>query len=82
MLSLGEGIGSRVVLYEGFSSFSGHFVVEEGEEQDGEWRVRRLIFLNSPSTPQTEVRVISGLSISSRLRVERFKLKTASNYRI
>ena len=62
VLSLGEGLGSRVVLYEGASVFTGRYVIEEGEEEEeeGGGRIRRLVFLSNPGLAQTEVKVVSG----------------------
>ena len=65
VLSLGEGLGSRVVLYKGHSDFSGSYVVEECESE-GEGRVRRLVFLNNPRLAQTEVKIVSGIDIATR----------------
>lgn len=59
VLSLGEGLGSRVVLHEGSSPFTGRYVIEECEEEE-EGRVRRLVFLNTPALAQTVVNIIPG----------------------
>ena len=59
MLTLGDDLGSRVVLYEGHSSVSGGYVVEECEGGGGE-TVRRLIFTSTPHLAQTEVRMVQG----------------------
>jgi hypothetical protein len=66
VLTLGDGLGSRVVLHEGSSAHSGDYVVEEcdgGEGGEGV-RLRRLIFLNSQHLAQTEVHVVSGTYIA------------------
>ncbi len=55
VLTLGDGLGSRVVLQEGNSTHSGRYVVEECTE--GEERVRRLVFLDTPHLAQTEMRL-------------------------
>ncbi len=57
MLTLGDGLGLRVVLQEGNSTHTGRYVVEECTE--GEGRVRRLVFLDTPHLAQTEMRLIS-----------------------
>lgn len=59
VLSLGEGLGSRVVLHEGSMDNGDKYLVEECEGDDNS-RIRRLIFLQSPGLSQTEVRIISG----------------------
>lgn len=66
MLSLGEGLGSRVVLHEGSSPFTGGYVIEECEEEEGE-RLRRLVFLNSPTLAQTVVNIVPGIICAFRL---------------
>ena len=58
ILTLGEGLGSREVLFESSSPLSGKVVVEESEDEGV--RVRRLIFLCTPHLSQTEVRIFSG----------------------
>ena len=59
VLTLGDDLGSRVVLYEGHSPVSGGYVVEECEGGGGE-TVRRLIFTSTPHLAQTEVRMVQG----------------------
>lgn len=59
VLTLGDDLGSRVVLYEGHSPVSGGYVVEECEGGGGEM-VRRLIFTSTPHLAQTEVRMVQG----------------------
>jgi hypothetical protein len=62
VLTLGDGLGSRVVLHEGSSTHSGGYVVEEcdgGEGGEGV-RLRRLVFLTSQHLAQTEVHMIPG----------------------
>ena len=59
VLTLGDDLGSRVVLYKGHSPVSGGYVVEECEGGGGEM-VRRLIFTSTPHLAQTEVRVVQG----------------------
>lgn len=58
VLTLGDGLGSRVIVYKGCSSYSGEYVVEECDSKDG--RVRRLVFLNTPHLAQTEVKLLQG----------------------
>ena len=62
MLTLGDGLGSRVVLHEGSSTHSGDYVVEECDGGDaGEGvRVRRLVSLTSQHLAQTEVQMVPG----------------------
>lgn len=60
VLTLGEGLGSRQVLFEASSPVSGKLVVEESEEEHGGGMVRRLVFLCSPHLSQTEVRIVTG----------------------
>ena len=55
-------MGSRVVLYQGSSTHSGGYVVEEcdsGEGGEGV-RLRRLVFLISQHLAQTEVHMVPG----------------------
>ena len=59
MLTLGDGLGSRVVLHEGRSSHSGDYVVEECDNGEGV-RLRRLVFLTSRHLAQTEVHMVPG----------------------
>lgn len=63
-MTMGEGLGSRVVLHEGRSELSGQYVVEECEG-DGGRRVRRLVFLASPTVAQTEVRIATGTCVDT-----------------
>ena len=58
-MTLSEGIGSRTVLTEDVSSFSGRFIVEESEGEEG-GLTRQLIFLESPHLVQTEVLMKRG----------------------
>ena len=60
VLTLGDGLGSRVVLHKGNSAHSGDYVVEEcdGSESGEGVRVRRLVFLSSQHLAQTEVHMI------------------------
>ena len=60
VLTLGDGLGSRVVVYKGCSSYSGEYVVEECDSGEGDGRVRRLVFLNTPYLAQTEVKLLEG----------------------
>ena len=59
ILTLGDGLGSRVVLHEGSSTHSGSYVVEECDSDEGGEGVR-LIFLNSQHLAQTEVSMVPG----------------------
>lgn len=58
-LSIGEDLGSRVVLHEGYSELSGDYVVED-VDSDGGQKFRRLIFLSNKNGVQSEARLISG----------------------
>ena len=58
-LSVGEDLGSRVVLHEGYSELSGDYVVED-VDGDGGQKFRRLIFLSNKNVVQSEARLISG----------------------
>ena len=62
VLSLGDGLGSRVVLHEGSSVHSGRYVVEESDSGDpGEGvRLRRLVFVSTPHLAQSEIQIIAG----------------------
>ena len=62
VLTLGEGLGSRVVFHEGSSTHSGGYVVEECDGSDGREgvRLRRLVFLSSQHLAQTKVYMVSG----------------------
>jgi len=59
VLTLGDGLGSRLVLHEGHSYESGGYVVEECEGGGGDV-VRRLVFTSTPHLAQTEVRMVQG----------------------
>jgi hypothetical protein len=59
VLTLGDGLGSRVVLHEGSSAHSGGYLVEECEGGEGV-RLRRLVFLNSQHLAQTELHMVTG----------------------
>ena len=62
VLTLGDGLGSRVVLHQGSSTHSGDYVVEECDSSKAgeEVRVRRLVFLSSQHLAQTEVHMVPG----------------------
>lgn len=62
VLTLGDGLGSRVVLHEGSSAHSGDYVVEECDGCEGV-RLRRLVFLSSQHLAQTEVQMIPGTCV-------------------
>ena len=62
VLTLGDGLGSRVVLHEGSSAHSRDYVVEEcdgGEGGEGV-RLRRLVFLSTQHLAQTKVYMVPG----------------------
>lgn len=59
ILSLGDGLGNREILFEGGSDCTGTFVVEEVIDEDGTL-LRRLVFLSTPHMAQSEVKVIQG----------------------
>ena len=67
VLTLGDGLGSRVVLHEGSSTHSGDYVVEEcdGNEAGEVVRVRRLIFLSSQHLAQTEIHMVPGMYVQA-----------------
>ena len=65
VLTLGDGLGSRVVLHEGSSAHSGDYVVEECDGCDGGCsgegvRLRWLVFLTSQHLAQTEIHMVPG----------------------
>ena len=62
MLTLGDGLGSRVVLHKGSSAHSGKYVVEECDSDEGGEgvRLRRLVFLTTQHLAQTEVHMVPG----------------------
>lgn len=55
-LSLASSVGKRTVCHEGNSKFSGQFVVEEVEDDEG-FFYRRLIFLNNQFVIQSEAKL-------------------------
>ena len=59
ILSLGDGLGSRDILFEGSSDCTGEFVVEEVIGEDGNL-LRKLVFLSTPHMAQLETKVIQG----------------------
>ena len=59
ILSLGDGLGNRDILFEGSSDCTGEFVVEEVIDEDGSL-LRRLVFLSTPHMAQSETKVIQG----------------------
>lgn len=59
MLSLGDGLGNREILFEGNSDCTGAFVVEEVVDEDGQL-IRRLVFLSAPHMAQSEVKITQG----------------------
>ena len=67
VLTLGDGLGSRVTLHEGNSTNSGDYVVEEcdsGVSGEGV-RLKRLVFLASQHLAQTEVQMVPGTCMPS-----------------
>ncbi|XP_065339265.1 eEF1A lysine and N-terminal methyltransferase homolog [Cloeon dipterum] len=52
-LSCGNDMGHREIIYEGHSEFSGDFVVEDVECDDGE-HFRKLVFLSNQGVVQSE----------------------------
>ena len=60
ILSLGDGLGNREILFEGSSDCTGAFVVEEVIDEDGDL-LRRLLFLSTPHMAQSEAKVIQGI---------------------
>ena len=61
-LSIGEDLGSRVVLHEGNSELSGDFVVED-VDGDGGHQYRRLVFLSNRNVVQSEARLVAGINL-------------------
>lgn len=57
-MTAGTDVGSRCIVLEGHSEFSGDFVVEDVTSE--EKLLRRLIFLNSPNVIQSEVELKYG----------------------
>ncbi len=62
VMTLGEGLGSRVILHEGQSSLSGSYVIEECDGHNGV-RIRRLVFLDTPTVSQTEMKINTGMRV-------------------
>jgi len=62
VLTLGDGLGSRLVLHEGHSYESGGYVVEECEGGGGDV-VRRLVFTSTPHMAQTDVRTVQAVCV-------------------
>lgn len=58
VMTAGNNVGSRCIVFEGHSEFSGDFVVED-VTCEGKL-LRRLIFLNSPNVIQSEVELKNG----------------------
>lgn len=61
-LSLESSVGKREVCHEGNSKFSGQFVVEEVEDDEGSF-YRRLIFLDNQFVIQSEAKLKTGKRI-------------------
>ena len=60
-LSLGDDINTRTVRHRGNSPFSGNFVVEDVESEGQMYR--RLVFLSSKNTVQSEARLVRGIGL-------------------
>lgn len=58
-LSLESEVGKRKVCHEGESQFSGKFVIEEIEDDQGS-TFRKLIFLNNQFVVQSEAKLKTG----------------------
>ena len=58
-LSVGDDVGTRVVLHEGNSEFSGDYVIEDVRGQGG-GQFRRLIFLSNKNVVQSEAKIVTG----------------------
>ena len=61
-LSLGEDVGKREIKFQGKSDINGAYVVEDVGLEDGS-TYRRLVFLNNPSTTQSEAKLKTGSGI-------------------
>lgn len=57
-LSLGGDLGKRVEVCKGQSEWSGGYVVEDVEGDEG--TLRRLIFMKTPYVIQSEIRLKEG----------------------
>lgn len=55
-LTLGADLGKRTVVYQGRSSFSGDYVIEDVEHDNGQ-KFRRLYYLSSQLVVQSEARL-------------------------
>ncbi|XP_050307545.1 eEF1A lysine and N-terminal methyltransferase homolog isoform X2 [Anthonomus grandis grandis] len=55
-LTLGSDLGKRTVIYEGTSYFTGDYVIEDVEHEDGQ-KYRRLFFLSSQLVIQSEAKL-------------------------
>lgn len=55
IMTMGDDVGSRIIVHQGRSEFSGDFVIED--VNSGGKILRRLIFLNSPNIIQSEVEI-------------------------
>lgn len=76
-LSIGEDLGSRVVLHEGYSELSGDYVVED-VDGDGGQKFRRLIFLSNKNVVQSEARLISDKTTSKKKKGKQIKQPVSS----
>lgn len=65
VMTAGNDVGSRCIVFEGHSEFSGDFVVED-VTCEGKL-LRRLIFLNSPNVIQSEVELKNGMQLRKSL---------------
>ena len=54
-VTISEDVGFRDTLYEGTSSMSGPYVIEEVQGDEMNERSRRLVFLNNVGAVQSEV---------------------------
>ncbi|CAH1268157.1 METTL13 [Branchiostoma lanceolatum] len=64
-LSVGADIGTRTVCYEGTSQFSGPYVVEDVEGEDG-IIFRNLIFLSNRNAVQSQARMVQENKIPKK----------------
>ena len=77
ILSLGDGLGNREILFEGSSDCTGAFVVEEIIDEDGSL-LRRLVFLSTPHMAQSEAKVMQGTHTHAHTHMHTHKTRTCT----
>lgn len=72
-LTLGTDLGKRTVVHQGKSPFSGDYVIEDVEHENGD-KFRRLYFMTSQLVVQSEARLTAVKSKKGKCKVDLFSL--------